>query len=268
MSRCPNCGSNYGRRYQDTCPMCDSSLVINSYHGGSMELQKLGTCVDSHHRTIHLGVELEVDGFPNETARLEAAHQVFKILNRPTKQMVKIERDGSLMNGFEIISQPIQYGYHKFSVKWAEAFKAIEALGGSSHNGGRCGLHVHIDRYSERFVENMWKLVNKVYKDELKLFSRRTDFHYCQFDDSQEYEWRNESHYAACSTQTSTGRTIEIRLFRGTTKWETFMECLRLCERLCWLALESHDVLEDKMPKFDNLLSEYGKAYMNVRRGR
>lgn len=274
--KCKKCGSIYGREDRNACPICGTKEeleffpIVNGYHCGRMPIHKVGKIVDSHDHTIHLGVELEVDSFPSEKARHDCALEVFKILNKKSRQFVKLERDGSLNNGFEIITQPIQFGYHKNSMHWKEAFQAVENFGGSSHDSGNCGLHVHLEAVSPRFVRNIWYLVNHIYKDELQIFSCRSlrRMSYCAFD-TGDYRFRNTGHCVAVNTDTSTGCTVEIRIFRGTTKYETFMETLRLVERLAWLALDNSDVMvaynNHQLPKFLSLLTPYGKQFMTER---
>ena len=269
MRKCNVCGSIYSNDGCG-CPMCSNALnPIASYHCGSMKINKIGKIKDAHKYTIHLGVELECDSFPSEEAKLNAAREVFRTLNRKNKQFIKLERDSSLNNGFEMISQPIQLGSHMNSVNWQKAFEIIKNYGGGSHDSGNCGLHVHLERYSEQFQKNIWNLVNKVYRDDLQLFSRRSPsrMRFCAFD-NYNYENRTIGHCVAVNTRTSTGCTVEIRIFRGTIKYETFIETLRLVERLAWLALDNEDVMNAKLPKFDSLLSKYGKEYMKERRMR
>lgn len=267
--KCNVCGSIYSIDGCG-CPMCNSAInPISGYHRGNMLMHKIGKIKDAHKYTIHLGVELECDSFPDETSKLNAAREVFTTLNKKNKQFIKLERDGSLNNGFEMISQPIQLGSHMNSVNWREAFKIIQQYGGGSHDSGNCGLHVHLDRYSESFQKNIWNLVNKVYREDLQIFSRRSvnKMRFCAFDDHS-YAFRTTGHCVAVNTNTSTGHTVEIRIFRGTLKYETFIETLRLVERLAWLALDNEDVLTVRLPKFDTLLSKYGKEYMKERRER
>lgn len=276
MKRCNVCGSIYkgylGWRSEEACgcPMCNPELSpIAGYHSGEMEMKKVGKVIDSHNYTIHLGVELECDSFPTEEKRLNAAKEIFKTMNKKNQQFIKLERDGSLSNGFEIISQPVQLCSHMYSMKWKEAFQIINKFGGGSHNSGNCGLHVHLDAFSPSFVKNIWYLVNKAYREDLQVFSRRSPerMRYCAFDNNS-WENRMTGHCCAVNTGASTGRTVEIRIFRGTTKYETFIETLHLVERLAWLALDYEDVSTVKLPKFDSLLKPYGKKYMKERRER
>lgn len=259
---------NYSSQFYGVDPFTNDISVIQNYHAGRIDFKKIGGRNNDGKEIIHLGVELEVDSFPSDENRQRAALQVFRLLNKPTKQLVKIERDGSLNNGFEIITNPVQYRSHLKRVDWQGVFDIVNAHGGTSHNSGNCGIHVHVEKRSQKYEENLWYLVNVIYRQELITFSRRTRFNYCQFDNTTEYSRRNIGHSVAFNTRTSNGNTLEFRFFRGTTKKETFLECLRLVERLCWLAIDhenTSDIRQEKLPKFTSLLSKYGKEFYQER---
>ena len=244
-------------------PLTTNVDVISRYHSNRMQIKKIGNRQDSHGDAIHMGVELEVDGFPTVEAKVACALDIFRIANTSSVQRVKMEYDASLQNGFEIITQPIILRRHVKSVPWKEMMESVTRHGGGSHDGGRCGIHIHVEKISEEYQRNLWYLVNVIYRNELKTFSRRLSFNYCRFDSTSEYNFRDTGHSTALNTRTSTGITVEFRFIRGTTKPETFYESLRLIERLCWLAKDHTDVMNPgkPLPKFTSLLSQYGKEY-------
>jgi len=265
---------NY-QSYYGCDPFTDDTCdVISGYHSRSMRIKLVGKGHDSRHNDsqIHLGVELEVDHFvtssnlPAHESRRMCALAIFRAINTRSVQYLKFERDGSLNNGFEIISQPTTLRRHLKTIDWKKVFSIVDYYGGQSHNGGTCGLHVHVPYKSSYHTENLFNLINHKYPRELRVFSRRTNFRYCEFD-TNEYGFHRTGHHVAYNTNTSTGVTTELRFFRGTTKYETFIESLILTEKLYWLANTDINV---KLPKFASLLTTYGKSYyqdMLVRRG-
>lgn len=251
-------------------PFSDNSCnVIMSYHSRSaMVYKNVGEGFDSTHNApqIHLGVEIEFDHFPTIDSKNKAALEIYRAINTKSTQYIKIERDGSLQNGFEVISQPTTLRRHLKTIDWKLIFEIVERHGGKSHDGGTCGLHVHVPFNSTSHSRALYNLINKTYYRELKIFSRRTSFRYCEFD-SNEFMYRRIGHHVAYNTDTSTGVTTELRFFRGTTKYETFAESLILTEKLYWLAyklrFQSEALFVIQGPKFESLLTSYGKSEYN-----
>lgn len=245
----------------------DSCNVIMGYHSRSMNYKNVGSGTDSTHGgpQIHLGVEIEFDHFPNSESRYKAALEIYRAINTKSVHYIKIERDGSLQNGFEVISQPTTLRRHLKTIDWKKIFEIVERHGGRSHDGGTCGLHVHVPYAGASHSKAMFDLINNVYRQPLKVFSRRTNFRYCNFD-SNDFSSRQTGHHVAYNTSTSTGVTTELRFFRGTTKYETFAESLKLTEKLYWLAYKLRFESDySKAPNFKSLLTQYGKDQYDQR---
>lgn len=276
----PYCDECYHNRYT-TCASCDddypnsvvyydndtdeyyceecynrlTSNVIKDYHERDIALDFKKIASDN--TELYLGFELEVEngGLNSEERNNDASY----IRNHFSRLGLCFECDGSLNYGFEIISQPMTMNYiyeHK------EDFKAIlEYLndrGYQSHNGGRCGLHVHISKKafgetnSDVLDKNIKKLLlfTETYKNELITFSRRQDFHYCEFISSKvksNYDNMNKDIYYKSGevlkdlnkrinryqvVNLENSNTIELRVFRGTLKFETFMATLEFVNSL------------------------------------
>lgn len=146
----------------------------------------------------------------------------------PDNQMF-LKRDGSLDNGFEMVTHPVSYEWIDLMIK--PQLKKLSKIGVRSHQSGRCGLHVHIPRSSLSLME-VSKLVvfwnSNI--DQFSVLSGRTPNRYCTADalkmDVLGGE-RARQHYAAINTENSA--TVEFRSFRGTLKPETFMGRIGLC---------------------------------------
>ena len=97
-------------------------------------------------------------------------------------EMIYIKHDGSINEGFEIVSHPMTLDYHENHMNWLEVFEKAIEMGYRSHNTSTCGLHIHVSRsafgrnYADQevaiariiyFVEHHW--------NELLKFSRRTE---------------------------------------------------------------------------------------------
>lgn len=264
FTRCAGCDNdipNDDTYYDDDtdCYYCEdcyrnlTSNIIRDYHVRDIDLdfKKLA----SDNTELYMGFELEVEnGSINGEDRANDARYIRK--HFPELGLC-FEHDGSLDYGFEIISQPMTMNYiyeHKEDFK--AILKYLDDRGYQSHNGGRCGLHVHISKKafgeSDVLDKNIKKLLlfTETYKNELVTFSRRQNFHYCDFISSKiksNYDNMNKDIYYKSGevlqglnkrinryqvVNLENSNTIELRVFRGTLKFETFMATLEFVNSL------------------------------------
>ena len=203
---------------------------------------------------LYMGVELEIDeGGENS----HYARKIMDIANRDCEH-IYCKHDGSLDDGFEIVSHPMTLHYHTNEMNWREVMEKAVDLGYTSHNAGSCGLHIHCNRdyfgkeYDEQeeaigrivyFVERHW--------DELVRFSRRTPgalnrwaAKYATISNTicETYEKaKNKDMGRYVAVNLSNYRTIEFRMFRGTLRYDTFMAALQLVDEICRLAIRLSD---------------------------
>jgi hypothetical protein len=205
-------------------------------------------------RDLVLGVELEADhGGQSDTN----AKKILAIANRgvSTHGHLYIKGDGSLDSGFEMVSQPATLEYHTNTIPWADILdKAIE-MGYRSHQTDTSGLHAHIPRkyFGETEAEQdtgimcLLFLFEKFW-NEIVTFSRRSN--------SQISSWarryglnhgetppqllnkakRDIARYRAVNL--SNMNTIELRLFRGSLRYETFLGTLQFITLLAQTSKE------------------------------
>lgn len=103
---------------------------------------------------LFLGVELEVDigkKGDREGSRREWARNPHGILDKigelsDYNNLFYLKGDGSLSNGFEIVTHPCSLDYHRQEFPWEELLEAVKETGLQSHNTSTCGLHVHASR--------------------------------------------------------------------------------------------------------------------------
>lgn len=197
----------------------------------------------------YLGVELEVDEGGESDSR---ACQLMSLANY-SHEHIYIKHDGSLSDGFEIVTHPMTLDYHMTVMPWAELLTEAVHMGYLSHQSGTCGLHVHVSRsalgdsLTEQedviarilfFVENHW--------NELLKFSRRTRdqieqwaSRYGRKDDPKAVlDHAKKNHYQRYKCVNLTNySTIEFRMFRGTLKLNTLLATLQLVDKICEVAL-------------------------------
>lgn len=202
----------------------------------------------------YFGVELEIDGAGED---FDNARELLAVANRDS-QLIYCKHDGSLDEGFEIVTYPMSLEFHQKSMPWAEIMREAVLLGYTSHQAKTCGLHVHVSR--DAFGENEWKQDEVIARilyfferfwEELLRFSRRTP--------QQLDRWAARYGYKECPREIldhakrhkANGRyacvnltnedTIEFRIFRGTLKYNTLIATLQLVDKICDVALYLSD---------------------------
>ncbi len=228
-SYCENCNENWDANNLDHCPGCeDDSNVIKKYHahkGAATPIKSAWTRAQV--KPLYFGVELEVEaktGEDREELATTAAASMGKLL-------LGIEEDGSLSDGFEIITQPAGLDTHE------EYWPNVKLKGCISHETTTCGLHVHASRsaISKLTLGKLLVFVNSDQNREfLETFARRQfSAQYAKkIPDMKLVEGgkRRLQRYEAINT---TGHeTIEFRFFKGSTVPATIMATLEFCYAL------------------------------------
>ena len=195
------------------------------------------------------GVELEVDdaGRDDENARS------IKDMTNIRCEHIYCKYDGSLEDGFEIVTHPMTLDYHLHCMYWEDVLHKAIALGYKSHMTNTCGLHIHVNRDAfgdtreeqEQVIERIL-FFTELHWNELFVFSRRSPHNMNRWAARYGIEKTgkaildkakkgNVGRYAAinlCPYQ-----TIEFRLFRGTLKLNTLLATLQLVNKICDVAL-------------------------------
>lgn len=230
------------------------SNMILSYHGNNGVWHPYKTDSDGENPT-YMGFELEIEHKEDSTKNQEEAIEIIK-----DNINCYLEHDGSLnYGGFEIVSEPQTYNYIMEQYeKYDTAFKKLVDLGYISHNRGHCGLHFHItapDReIREDIVSRLWLIV-ETYKEQFEKLSRREDYYFCNFLSKNNENGKLNNIYKLKQIDKTGQRylvinnrnekTIEIRIFRGTLKAETFFADLQFVHNLFTLAYDLSIPIED-----------------------
>lgn len=177
---------------------------------------------------IYLGVELEVEcnGGNNKLAAKEVG-------NLFEKDFIIMKRDGSLSNGFEIVTVPATLEDQK--AKWNNFFNHIPS-NIHSYDAHSCGFHVHCSRkpLSALQIGKVVVFVNEprnlsfikaIAGRDFNNYSRRKDKKLCA-----ETAYRSDERYEAVNLTNKT--TIEFRIFKGTLKKETIYRYMEFCHAL------------------------------------
>lgn len=273
---CENCGNYFhvddttydediDDRVCDRCYNANGGGFIHSY-GYSPAIEFFGS-TDGNTKP-YLGIELETDGgsdrrkYAKDLAALGYADRFW------------MTHDSSLDNGIEVTSHPMTLDEHIKCGLWEDVAKTAIENGFGSHNGGRCGLHIHINRNffgkSRKAQEvggyKMMRLMQR-FEQQFITFSRRTSTRWCNFTTNYEYglkpvkvdiktgsdpydyktagvigkaeRMNNSERTHSQAVNFEHRNTFEIRIFRGTLKIPTLYASFALANGLA-RACKSH----------------------------
>jgi hypothetical protein len=231
-------GLTYNERYECWTDGTWSPYVdlIGGYHSS----KSIGfSIIDSpwfrrHRRAFGMELEIQVRGV-DATA---AAGQIHDALN-PSGQKGEycfFERDSSIGEGFELVTQPAGIDIHRSKM---DLFLNNPDLkrGLRSHEGGSCGLHIHVGRQyvTQAQIYRMQSFLNDVRNEGLiKKISRRYSNSYCRIKHEMSKLSPQNKHsgdrYEALNV--SGHETIEFRIFRGSLRYESVMAALEFVDAL------------------------------------
>lgn len=280
---CDRCGSSYSESMEAfsalpeedrcLCPLCRERRFVTPYHHYQPHFEFHKKPNDDN---LFLGVELEVDMGGQSDSE---AGVIMDIMNKNEDGfMVYCSRDGSLNRGIEIITAPATLNYHKkLKTKYKTLFKRLIHDGYRSHNTSTCGIHVHFSRafFEDNEDECVTKLLYLVERfwDEIVVFSRR-DYtaleHYAKKpeSDSKRFlrDWNKSNNHDGryYAVNITNNNTIELRMFRGTLNYESFMAILDFADSLARTCKEKSNEELQSM-SFMDLLTPDAKAYYESR---
>lgn len=223
---------------------------------------------------LFVGYELETSPSKDDCDRGEFALEALDEIEGYMFMESDCSLDGHGEEGIEFISNPCSLEYHlSMMPNLKRLFRAGLRNGFTSHNNGRCGLHMHIDReyFGGKQDVAIAKLIYifREHWTEMLKFSRRSRSHVSEW--AGEYDDCYSAKYIA-THQYNFGRyyflnltnenTIEIRLWRGTFRPESFEATLRFTYRLAELARDT-SIAEIAKMSWEEILgdNEVIKAY-------
>ena len=211
--------------------------IIANYHSSKAKGFKVipSSWLKSNKRAF--GCELEVEMADGGGERALAAWRIHKAIN-DTKvgDYAFFENDGSVPGGFEIITQPAGLDIHREKFQQLLSIDEVKKL--RSHNGGRCGFHIHVGReyLTKTQIYRAQAFINDVNNRALiKNVARRYQEGYCKIKNelgalSATGKEFSRDRYEAINV---TGdKTIEFRIFRGSLKYESLMAALEFTNAL------------------------------------
>jgi hypothetical protein len=262
--QCPVCNANAldSSVSEDGCPTCLVGLTkIHSYSTRVPELLKFKAKKVTPN-TLYLGAELEYESKSSKENDTVYA-------NRSLKNHAILKSDGSIHNGFEIVTCPATLDIHL-----EEFQRFFKYLGNTSLKGeSNTGMHVHISRkpLSMLTVGKMTAFLNaSTNKNFIESIAGRKLNTYCQQDDSRTVSYPlvygTGARYNILNLNNKD--TVEIRMFSTPDSYENFAYKMEFAEALaiyCSPCTANHSVY--KLLDFSNFISWANgmkKSYPNL----
>lgn len=192
----------------DGCPACMVQFAVHSYRTRAEDTLPFKD--EGEKAPVHLGIELEYENCVGK------ARQVYESL----PNHVILKRDGSIRNGFEIVTCPGTLASHK------KAFKGFYDKVDGLQSLSNCGMHVHIDKKKLSHMQvgkMLYFLNNKANLPFIVKVAGRSPNNFCNVDDNiaitsgfsrdsfGEAHRRGNSKYSILNTGPTA--TVEVRIF-------------------------------------------------------
>ena len=199
------------------------------------DFQKL----DNEVAPYYIGFELETSSetYKNDSEIVKGVKDILPF--------IYAKSDSSIKNyGVEWVSHPLSYNFIMANKEqFKKAFTYLKKQGFTSHDNGSCGLHFHITRPENSDIIDRILLIMETYKNELMLFSRRTQdqlTHWASFYKTEDNEikkslyWlkKNKSCNRYMALNLNNSNTIEFRFIRGTLNYKTFFASVELINNM------------------------------------
>lgn len=243
---------------------CTAKSVYNyihlwSYTPNKFLLHRLGT-----EEELYLGVELEVAVGGKDD---EKAKYVCNYMNNKTEN-VYCKSDSSVNDGFEIVTHPCTLEYHR-QLEYKHLFNYLIKNKYRSHNTNTCGMHVHINRSyfgDDKLTRDLciskllylfekhWEKVELIARRPSNRFARRFLLEENETPIDLYAKSKSSNKYGAINLMHSD--TVEIRIFRGTLNYITYISTLEFVSIMAKIAKET-DIYEIQFVTWDKVKSMF-----------
>jgi hypothetical protein len=226
---------------------------IGSYHSSKNNLGHIPSSYDMRSPRVLLGLELEMEVHDSYDKDSRAGLILDNISDYRDEDGIRhnyclMEEDGSLDNGFEMVTAYTGLDVHKNQLQYFK--QRVKGL--KSHDTSTCGLHVHVCKSSMTTLHGAklvlfindpanLKLVKDIARRDAsgysKLQNKKEDKHWLKDsvhsskDKADQLKRLNSDRYEALNFRND--KTVEFRLFKGTLKYETMISCLEFAFA-CW----------------------------------
>ena len=271
--RCDECGEILQEQYayfdDDSC-FCEYCYNARNAHikrysyKPPWEYQHLPA--EAGRNVLYMGVELEVDNTDGEHNNDDVAEVMCDMLPAICKE------DGSIKNGFEIVTHPMTFAYARSREGiFKDALAYLRSHGFSGHNHGGMHIHMskaafsdlHVIKFSRLFMDNVhfWTRLSQRKQANLDRWAN--------FDSSPRFDreavkggkrHRNAYRYAALNF---TSQTIEVRIFNSSIRTDRFYKNLEACQAAFDFS-KAYGLLDMTAEKFAAFIVSRRSLYPNL----
>ena len=240
--------------------------------------------------TLTMGFELETENASGDYGNYDMAGKLLGRVNSTHESDIYIKEDGSLYNGFEIVSHPGELQYFMNHFKW-DGIEQLARDGFRAWTKPSCGLHIHLAKSAFADTSHKFKFMTFVYKNRFEMvqFAGRESDQYASYDIKRflnsHRDWIadngtlvrgtnmikfakgedcNNSRSMAVNIQPE--KTIELRLFRPSLKSSTVKACLQFCDALFHYTenITTREILQENALRFKGFkawVAQQGEVY-------
>lgn len=248
---CDACGENvHEDNYAGDGLCCDCSSSDDDDDGSSSIINRYDYKPRptffkvSENDDVYLGIELEVERGSSDVRHERMAEMI-------EQDFLYFKNDGSLHDGFEIVTHPMTISYIKQNKNvWADVLNKLRSNKYRSYDTSTCGMHIHISknafttwhlyRFMKFFVDNS-DFVTKISQRKIENLDRwaaltddPSESHKEFTDDVLMYKAKkkrgNDKRYLAVNLRNE--KSVEIRIFRGTLNDSSFFKNIEFVQAL------------------------------------
>ena len=188
---------------------------------------------------MYMGMQLQMDNIDEDLT--DSLFQFKQFINKTiSKQGIGYsffygKYDGSLSdNGVQVVSHPATLEYHLQTPYWEKMLEQAKAIGLKSNDCENCGIHIHCNRdyFNNLQIQKLDALVN-YHSRVFRRFGRRNSRSYGSYFPNKNvinlgHNDTELGRYSALNFDN--GQTIQWRIFKGNTKYESVMALFELVQ--------------------------------------
>lgn len=190
--------------------------------------------------TLYQGVELEIELPESVDPDRHAGDFKRWLMSKGIAKYLYFKNDGSLDNGYEIVSHPFTSQARHKLLNWAMVLEYLRTHRAKATSS--CGMHVHVSRkgLTDCDIKKL-KMFFWTNRAMCKAVAGRDENSYCTYENYGLEEYKDnrvvdcDTRYRAVNVNIWHGKkdTVEFRLFKGTLDAERFIGCLQFTEAVC-----------------------------------
>lgn len=205
------------------CRACDGGYLIHKHEC------KPRSIFTGAPEDIYLGVELEIETYSRDDNEYVAS----ELSNAVPLNRIYFKNDGSLAEGFEIVTHPLTLEKHR--ELWSDMTNAFNLLNADKYLRklhDECGLHVHIGYRNCKQIEKQELVAKRMMRflaynlEFTRIVARRRENTWCEIDSADDIY----SHYMAVNIQSY--YTIELRIFKSSYNKDEIIAAIEFAHAL------------------------------------